>query len=193
MQKFSEIIFNYPHIQNSENTIRIITNSRNISQARTLRKNLEQLGFPIDHTNVIVQTGAKIENSSIHSFFDKENNSGFGENHLLIQALKTFDSSIPVTFAPNQEYATGTGQYIEIILGNDAKNYFKTNAVTRTTTQTTNKNKTTSSTKNTKTETETKTEAETFKAITLPSSNEKQAMLPSENTNSLPSENSEKN
>ncbi len=125
MRQFASLVFEFPHLQNAEKSIRIITNSKNLSQARNIRKNLEQLGFPIDHQNAIVQTGAKIETTNIYRYYNSATESGFNDNHILIEALKKIEPSVPQSTGTEAKFATGTGQYIEIILGNDAKNYFQ--------------------------------------------------------------------
>lgn len=127
MPLFAEIIFTYPHLLQEEKAIRIITNRQNLESARKLRTKLEQLGFPIDHTNAIVQTGVTLENSHIHSYYDTELNTGFDDKSTLIKALKSIEKNIPITFGKTQEYATGTGKFIEIVLGKDEKNYFQFN------------------------------------------------------------------
>ena len=133
MRQFANLVFEFPHLQNAENSIRIVTNSKNLSQAKNIRKNLEQLGFPIDHQNAIVQTGATIETTNIHKYYDSATETGFDDNHILVEALKKIEPSISQSTGTGAKFATGTGQYIEIILGNDAKNYFQFKGISTST------------------------------------------------------------
>lgn len=186
MRRFANLVLTFPQLQQAEKSIRIVTNSKNLPLAKNLRKNLEQLGFPIDHTNAIVQTGAVITNSEIHSYFNKTGSGGFDEKHILIQSLKQIEDSIPVTFDANQKFATGTGKYIEIILGQDAKNYFKLDN-SSSASQTNNTRN--SPSQNTAIDLEPipspKTKTQQENPVSLPSQNEET------NTPTLPSEQSE--
>jgi cell envelope-related transcriptional attenuator len=138
MRQFASLVFEFPHLQNAEKSIRIVTNSKNLSQAKNIRKNLEQLGFPIDHQNAIVQTGATIETTNIHKYYDSAIGTGFDDNHILVEALKKIEPSISQSTGTGAKFATGTGQYIEIILGNDAKNYFQFKGISASMTENNN-------------------------------------------------------
>lgn len=167
MRQYAGLIFNFPHLKDEVVGIHIVTNSKNISQARNIRQNLQQLGFPINYSEIIIQTGATIPNSSIHAHYDSTTGSGFSDEHTLIKALKQIEWNIPFASSAENLYSKNSEPVIEIILGNDAKNYFKfNNSAPPAPAAIKPKTTTTSNTGSTSTK------------------------LPSENTQSLPSESS---
>lgn len=205
MRKFATLIFQFPHLKDESVAIHIVTNKKNLSKARLIRQNLQQLGFPLNYSETIIQTGTTIPNSQVHAYFNKETNEGFSDESTLIKALKQVDENISYTFSAENLYAENPTPVIEIILGDDAKDFFKftpSTITTATTSSNTTTKKTTgtgstgsgststgsitsTSTGNTtKTET-TKTEAAKTENIQkLPSEDEKPVVLPSEgNTN----------
>lgn len=72
IRQFVDIVFTYPHINNQEKAIHIVTNGKNLTQARNLRMHLEKLGFPLEHTKTIVQTGAVLGDTRIISIHNNE-------------------------------------------------------------------------------------------------------------------------
>lgn len=70
-----------------------------------------QIGFPVDYNHIIVQTGAITGNTRITSYWNEmettsgeKKSIGYNEEHVIIQALKELDSSIPISTAPNNEF-----------------------------------------------------------------------------------------
>lgn len=99
-------IFSHPHLKDQEKVINIITSRKNITQARNLRTGLEKLGFALDHTKSITQTGAVIENTEIIAYYDETTQTGFDENHIIISALKNIEPNIKITYQPKNLYIT---------------------------------------------------------------------------------------
>ncbi len=192
MRTFANLIFQFPHLKDEETAIHIITNNKNLSKARLIRQNLQQLGFPVNYSEIIIQTGATLGNSRIHSYYDKSTGSGFSDESTLIKALKQVEESIPYSSSPENIYSINPTPSIEIILGDDAKNFFKFNISTISSTSSTNNINTTSTRnsstttvnqKNTTTSTNT-TNTNTNTIPELPSEQQESIILPSEQVNS---------
>lgn len=188
MRQYAGLIFNFPHLKDETVAIHIVTNGKNITQARNIRQNLQQLGFPINYWEIIIQTGATIPNSSIHTYYDNTTGSGFSDEHTLIKALKQIEWNIPFSSSPKNLYSKNWTPVIEIILGNDAKNFFKFNnfappapvITTKKTTTTTNSGSINNKTLTGTTNTNTKLPLETT-TPKLPSEENTIKNLPSEN------------
>lgn len=92
-----------------------------------------QIGFPVDYTSLIVQTGSVVGDTRITAYWNEMPSSdgtvqrvGYNEDHVLIRALKELDPSLSISLSPGNEYVRDQGPRIEIILGEDAENYFPT-------------------------------------------------------------------
>lgn len=124
IRRYVDTIFEYPHLKNQAFAIRIITNNSWLNKAKLIRKSLEQLGFPIEHNNVIIQTGATLWNSRINFYYDEENKIGYDENHTLTQSLKKIEPNIPISFVNQNEFSKNQTWAIEIIIWKDINSYF---------------------------------------------------------------------
>ena len=104
IRRFVDLVFSYPSLQSQSKSISIVTNNSNLTRARELRKGLSQLGFPIDTSKVIVQTGAVNGNTRIVAYRNDEADVGFTEDDIQIQALKRIAENVPISFAKNNEF-----------------------------------------------------------------------------------------
>lgn len=121
IRRYVNTIFTFPQLKNEPENISIITRNNNLSAARNLRTGLEKLGFNINHSTVITQTGSNLENSRI---VVNTGSGGIDKDNIVVQALKSIESNIPVIFAEKNEFITNSGARIEIILGSDSKKFF---------------------------------------------------------------------
>lgn len=124
IRRYVDTIFEYPHLKNQAFAIKIITNNSGLNKAKLIRKSLEQLGFPIEHNNVIIQTGAVLWNSRIISYYNEENKTWYDENNILIKSLKKIEPNIPVSFSVQNEFNKNQTGAIEIIIWKDINSYF---------------------------------------------------------------------
>lgn len=58
--RYVDVLFTFPQLADQTKSISIITSKKHLAKAQLLRRNLMQLGFPIDSHRVIVQTGAAL-------------------------------------------------------------------------------------------------------------------------------------
>lgn len=124
MKRFATLIFEYPSLNKESENISIVTSQKNISKAQSLRKDLEKLWFPINHSHTIYQTGSIEENSKIIVNTTTSSWASLWENSVTIKALKHIEPNIPIEYKTSNEYISGSGARIEIILGSDKEIYF---------------------------------------------------------------------
>lgn len=106
MRRYAGLVFEYPHLKDEPKAITIVTNPKNLQRARGLRTGLEKLGFPIEHSSIIHQTGATLEKTRINTYWNEEAQVGFSEESILIRALKTIEPNIAFSFSRGNEFVT---------------------------------------------------------------------------------------
>lgn len=122
--QYVKLIFTHPELQDQQKSISIITTKNNLAKAQMIRKKLSQLGFPLDYSSVIIQTGSITGNTRIVSYWNDVAQIGINETSPLIEALKMIEPNVAYHFQGNNEYITDQGPRIEIILSDDSKEYF---------------------------------------------------------------------
>lgn len=128
---FTHIILQFPNLPEELPSISIVSSQKNMAQARLIRKHLMQIGFPVEYNSIITQTGAVEGNTRITAYYQEfktasgeTRSAGFTKDTTIIRALQALDTTIPLTFASQNEYVRDQGPRIEIILGDDIKNFF---------------------------------------------------------------------
>ena len=85
---------------------------------------MRKIGINYDTNHVFITSTGSVEQSHINIYWNDAYKIGISPDSDIIQALKSLDERIPVHIVTNNEYVTTNGPKIEIVLGDDFKNYF---------------------------------------------------------------------
>lgn len=124
IHRFSHFIFSYPTLRESPAPIQIIYKKSQKTAAQNLWISLQKLGFHSSSTPVLYESTGALTRSYINIYSQPEMNLGFTEKDTIIQALREVDETLPYIYVTKNEFITNDGPKIEIIIGDDIKNYF---------------------------------------------------------------------
>ena len=124
IHQFVDFIFRFPGIHNIEQPIVMISTKSSTLHAKNLLMEMRKIGINYNNNQVITTSTGNIKQSHINIYWNDAYKIGINPDSDIIQALKMLDERIPINIVTNNEYITTSGPKIEIVLGEDFKNYF---------------------------------------------------------------------
>ena len=85
---------------------------------------MRKIGINFNNNYVLSNSTGTIEQSHINIYWNEEYGIGINPESDIVKALKSLDMRIPINIVTGNEYIKTSGPKIEIVLGNDYKNYF---------------------------------------------------------------------
>lgn len=124
IHQFVDFVFRFPGIHTIEQPIVMISTKSSTAYAKNLLMEMRKIGINYDTNHVFITSTGSVEQSHINIYWNDAYKIGISPDSDIIQALKSLDERIPVHIVTNNEYVTTNGPKIEIVLGDDFKNYF---------------------------------------------------------------------
>ena len=117
-------VFEFPGINTVEQPIVVIHNNASLAFAKNLLMEMRKIGINFNNNHILYSSTGTIEQSHINIYWNEEYGIGINPESDIVKALKSLDMRIPVNIVTGNEYIKTSGPKIEIVLGNDYKNYF---------------------------------------------------------------------
>jgi LCP family protein required for cell wall assembly len=124
IHRFVNFVFEFPGINTVEQPIVVIHNNASLAFAKNLLMEMRKIGINFNNNYVLSNSTGTIEQSHINIYWNEEYGIGINPESDIVKALKSLDMRIPVNIVTGNEYIKTSGPKIEIVLGNDYKNYF---------------------------------------------------------------------
>ncbi|NRH20734.1 LCP family protein [Candidatus Gracilibacteria bacterium] len=124
IHRFVNFVFEFPGLNITEQPIVVIHNNASLSYAKNLLMEMRKIGVNFENNHVLNSSTGIIEQSHINVYWNEEYDIGINPESSIIKALKSLDMRIPINIVTGNEYIKTNGPKIEIVLGNDYKNYF---------------------------------------------------------------------
>lgn len=124
IRRFVNIIFRFPDIVASHDEIILVSAKKDLKIAQNIAMSLSKLGIKISTRHPIVTATWSIELSHINIYWLPDLTIGIDPEWSTVQALKYLEESIPYSIVTHNEYISTDGPKIEIVIGDDIKNYF---------------------------------------------------------------------
>lgn len=124
IRKFVDFVFQFPGIHTETQPIVVVHTTKSITYAKNLLMEMRKIGVSYDATHALKTSTGTIERSHINIYWNSEYNIGINPESDIVQALRNLDMRIPVNIVTSNEYVTTDGPKIEIVLGNDYKEFF---------------------------------------------------------------------
>ncbi|MDD2487388.1 MAG: LCP family protein [Candidatus Gracilibacteria bacterium] len=124
INKFSNMIFNYPEVFKDKYEINIVNTTKVSGLANRFATELKKYGFNIPEKDSILSTKDKFEKTKINFLYDEVNKTGVSPDNKSLEAISQFIFSEQIP-SKKLTYSKNPGTKIEIVIGNDYKLYFK--------------------------------------------------------------------
>ncbi len=124
INKFSNLIFNYPEVIKEKNEINIVNSTKVSWLANKLAVELKKYWFNVPDKNSIFSSKDNFEKSQINFLWDEQNKTGIAPENKTLEALSQFVFAEQKA-TPGFKYSSNPGWKIELIIGDDYKLFFK--------------------------------------------------------------------
>ncbi len=124
IHKFVNFVFDFPGLHKVVQPIVVVYTTASSTYARNLLMEMRKIGINYDASHVLKAATGAIEQSHINVYWNNEYSIGINPKSDIMNALKSLDIHIPINIVTSNEYVKTDGPKIEIILGNDYKEFF---------------------------------------------------------------------
>ncbi len=124
INQFVDFVFRFPGIQTTEQPIIVVNTKASINYSKNLLMEMRKIGIDFDAKHALMTATGEIQTSHINIYWNSQHRIGIEPTSQIVEALKLLDMRIPIHFVSSNEYVTTDGPKIEIVLGNDHKEYF---------------------------------------------------------------------
>ncbi|MBC7503897.1 LCP family protein [Candidatus Gracilibacteria bacterium] len=124
IHRFVDFVFRFPGIHMIEQPIVVVHSPSTLAHSKNLLMEMRKIGINFDEKHSLATATGTIAQSHINIYWNSEYKIGIDPTSTIVEALKMLDMQIPVNIVTSNEYVTNNGPKIEIVLGQDYKDFF---------------------------------------------------------------------
>lgn len=124
IHQFVDFVFRFPGIHTIEQPLVMVYTKTSFNYAKNLLMEMRKIGINFNANTALKSSTGEILHSHINIYWREQYAIGIDPKSEIVEALKLLDIRIPVNIVTSNEYITTDGPKIEIVLGEDYKDFF---------------------------------------------------------------------